>query len=78
MTASRLHGPGPPSINCQSDTVEHFGQVEEIGDAIGEIERLPRVYPLDGVECEGAETDHEEAERRERGQQADDERASSV
>jgi hypothetical protein len=51
----------------QPDAIERFGQVEQIGDAIGEIERLPLVYPLDGVECEGAQTDHEEAERCERG-----------
>jgi hypothetical protein len=62
--------------NGQRDAVERFRQVKNIADPIGAVDRHPGVNAFDTVEDNSGERDHKPAERCERGQQTDDERAS--
>src|SRR5208282_3993345 len=72
---SRVEAPGSRSRehhDGQADAVERFRDVEQIAEQISTVNRLPCADALDDVECKGPTTNHEEPERRQYGQEADD------
>ena len=52
----------------QPDAVQRFRNVQQVAEPIGAIERLPRTYSFDGVECNVTRGYHEQPERSDHGQ----------